>query len=109
VVILEGGTRTRSAQAETLADVELGENSLHLFMLELPFRDVLSRARQRKAESGRYDDILPVALAKLYGQYQGLRSDDAPQATDHDVTVLDARLPKPELVEIVANQIFESI
>lgn len=108
IAILEGGTRTRTAQAETLRDIELDEDGLRIFMLELPFSDVLKRARGRRKESGRYDDRLPVALAKLYGQYKGLRSPDAPQIEDIDVMVLDASLPTTELVEVTANQILES-
>lgn len=107
VVILEGGTRTRSAQAETLHDIELGEGDFRIFMLQLPFREVLGRARQRRRETGRYDDMLPVAAAKLYGQYRGLSSDDAPQPNDIDVTVLDASLAPDRLVEIVAGEILE--
>jgi hypothetical protein len=77
-------------------------------MLALPFKDVLSRARTRRKESGRYDDRLPVALAKLYGQYEGMYSQDVPQAGDVDVTILNASLPKKDLVEIASNQILES-
>ncbi len=108
IAILEGGTRTRTAQAETLHDIELDEDGLRIFMLELPFLEVLRRARGRRKESGRYDDRLPVAFAKLYGQYQGLRSPDAPQLEDIDVTVLNASLPTTELVKIAASQVLES-
>jgi adenylate kinase family enzyme len=108
IAILEGGTRTRSAQAETLSGVELDEDGLRIFLLKLPFREVLKRARDRRKESGRYDDRLPVALAKLYSQYQGMRSTDAPKTNDVDVTVLDASLPTAELVEITAIEILAS-
>lgn len=108
MAILEGGTRTRTAQAETLHNIELDEDGLRIFLLEIPFKDVLKRARGRRQESGRYDDRMPIALAKLYGQYKGMRSPDAPQTTDLDVTALDASLSTEELVEITANQIFES-
>lgn len=63
-------------------------------MLALPFKDVLSRARTRRKESERYDDRLPVALAKLYAQYRVMYSQDAPQAEDVDVTILNASLLK---------------
>lgn len=106
-VILEGGTRTRTAQAETLSGIEVGENGLRIFMLELPFREVIHRSRLRRQESGRYDDRLPIALGKLYGQYKGMRSPDAPQSSDPDVVSLDATLPPEELVEIAANHILE--
>ncbi len=108
IAILEGGTRTRTAQSETLHDIELDEDGLRIFMLELPFREVLKRARSRRNESGRYDDRLPIALAKLYGQYKGLRSPDAPQIGDIDVSVLDASLQTTELAEITTKEILES-
>jgi predicted kinase len=108
VALLEGGTRTRTAQAETLANIELDDDGLKIFMLDLPFSDVIGRARQRRRESGRYDDMLPVALAKLEGQYRGARSSDAPQVGDPDVAVLDMQRQPEELIEIVANEIFES-
>lgn len=108
IAILEGGTRTRSAQAETLQGIELDEDGLRIFMLDLPFRDVLSRALNRRRESRRYDDRLPIALSKLYGQYKGIHSQNAPQIGDFDVTVLDAKLPTTDLVEVTANQILES-
>ena len=108
IAILEGGTRTRTAQAETLADIELDPEGLRIYMLELPLPEMLRRARQRRKETNRYDDRLPVALAKLYGQYRGINSADAPRAEDLDVSVLDASLPTVEIAEIVANEIFES-
>lgn len=108
VAILEGGTRTRSAQAETLNNIELDEDGLRIFMLDLPFQEVLSRARQRRQVSGRYDDLLPVALAKLYGQYRGIHSEDAPQPDNLDVTVLDASLPIHDLASIVSDEIVSS-
>jgi predicted kinase len=108
VVLLEGGTRTRTAQAETLRDLEIDEENFRIFMLQLPFKDVIGRARRRRQESGRYDDILPVAAAKLVGQYRGIHSADAPQPTDEDVTVLDASRPASELIEVVANEILET-
>ena len=107
VVLLEGGTRTRTAQAETLSGIELDEGDFRIFMLQLPFREVLRRAKQRREQTGRYDDMLPVVAAKLYGQYKGLRSSDAPQPSDLDVTVLDASLAPAQLVEITANEILE--
>jgi hypothetical protein len=107
IVILEGGTRTRDAQAETLQGVELGEDDFRIFMLELPFREVLRRARQRREQTGQYADMLPVAAAKLYAQYKVMRSDNAPQPTDPDVMVLDAGLAPAELVEITVNEILE--
>lgn len=108
VVLLEGGTRTRTAQAETLNNIELADDGLRIFMLNLPFRNIIQRARQRRRESGRYDDLLPVALSKLYGQYRGANSSDAPQPADPDVSVLDATRHPEELIEVVANEIFES-
>lgn len=107
VVILEGGTRTRTAQAETLSGIELDEGDFRIFMLQLQFKEVLGRARLRRRETGRYDDMLPVAAAKLYGQYRGLHSEDAPQPDDLDVSVLDASLTPNRLVEIVVNEILE--
>ena len=107
VVILEGGTRTRASQAETLEGIELDEGDFHIFMLHLPFREVLLRAKQRRQVTGRYDDLLPVAAAKLYGQYKGLRSSDAPQLSDYDVTILNASLAPTQLVGIVASGILE--
>jgi len=108
MVILEGGTRTRSAQAETLHDVELSEDTLRIFMMDLPFRQIISRSRQRRQESGRYDDQLLVAFGKLSGQYRGMLSSDAPHAEDPDVIQLNARLPVVELVEVTANHILDS-
>lgn len=105
VVILEGGTRTRAAQAETLQGIELAEDDFRIFMLQLPFKDVLHRARLRRRQQGRYDDTLLVAAAKLYGQYQGMHSDNAPQPGDPDVIPLDARLAPHELIEITAGEI----
>ncbi len=107
IAILEGGTRTRTAQAETLKNIELDENELRIFMLQLPFREVIHRSRQRRSETERYDDRLPVVFAKLYGQYRGLRSDDAPKVSDPDVVGLNASLPTDELVDIVTNHIVE--
>lgn len=108
IAILEGGTRARTAQAETLEGIDLDEDGLRIFMLELPLREILSRARKRRQESGRYDDMLPVALAKLYGQYKGIHSPDAPQTSDPDVRVLDASMPTGKLVEIVSEDIIRS-
>jgi adenylate kinase family enzyme len=104
-VLLEGGTRTRTAQAQTLDGVELGPGEFHIFMLQLPFHRVLQRAYQRMREDDRYDDGLLVAGVKLAGQYWGARSSDAPQPTDPDVTVLNARLPSAQLAEITAARI----
>ncbi len=75
--------------------------------MNLPFREVLQRAKQRRIETSRYDDRLPVVAAKLYGQYRGLHSPDAPHLGDPDVTLLDASLATPELVEITVSQILE--
>lgn len=108
LAILEGGTRTRVAQAETLNNIELDEDGLRIFMLELPFLDVIKRAKLRRKDSGRYDDRLPIASAKLYGQYMGLHSSDAPKIEDIDVRVLDANLPTVDLVEIVNGEILKS-
>jgi len=105
LAILEGGTRTRTAQAETLEGLELDHDGLRIFMLDLPFRDVIGRIRQRRKESGRYDDFLPVASAKLLGQYRGMQSADAVQPIDPDVTVLDARLSVDVLATRAANHI----
>jgi hypothetical protein len=104
-VLLEGGTRTRTAQAQTLEGVDLGPGEFHIFMLQLPLHRVLQRARQRMREDDRYDDSPFVAGVKLAGQYWGARSSDAPQPTDPDVTVLNARLPSAQLVEITAARI----
>lgn len=108
VAILEGGTRTRAAQAETLKGIELEDDGLCIFMLQLPFKEVVRRSRQRRRETERYDDRLPVVLAKLYGQYSGLRSDDAPRIGDSDVVGLNASLPTTELTEIVSARILKS-
>lgn len=108
LVILEGGTRTRTAQSETLRGIELDEGGLRIFLLQLPFRSVLERARQRRRQAGRYDDMLPVAAAKLYGQYKGLHSNDTPKPDDLDVTVLDARLAPDQLAKITVNEILKT-
>lgn len=108
IAILEGGTRTRTAQAETLKDIELDEDGLRIFMLQLPFREVIRRVRKRREEAKRYDDQLLIALAKLYSQYKGLRSDDVPKIGDADVVGLDATLPPAQLVKIVSGHITES-
>jgi adenylate kinase family enzyme len=108
IVLLEGGTRTRTAQAETLKDIELGGDGLRIFMMNLPFSKVVERARKRRREDGRYDDMLPVAMAKILGQYRGIRSADAPQPADPDVRVLDANRHPSKLVEIVTNEIMGS-
>lgn len=76
-------------------------------MLQLPLREVIKRARQRREQSGRYDDMLPVAAAKLFGQYRGLHSDDAPQLNDPDVVVLDASLAPAVLVEATVSEILK--
>lgn len=108
VALLEGGTRTRSAQAETLEGITLDEDGLRIFLMDLPFGEVIKRARKRRQQSRRYDDMLPVALAKLHGQYRGAHSPDAPQEHDADVTVLDAMRQPEELVDAVVREILES-
>lgn len=108
LVVLEGGTRTRTAQAETLHGIELGEDALRIFMLHLPFSEIMRRARRRRQETGRYDDQLLVAAAKLYGQYRGICSEDALHPGDTDVMVLDASLPVLDLVAITRDYILES-
>lgn len=108
VALLEGGTRTRSAQAETLEGITLDDDGLRIFLMDLPFGEVIKRARKRREQSGRYDDMLPVALAKLQGQYRGAHSPDAPQAHDADVTVLDASWHPEELVDVAVSEILES-
>ncbi len=108
IAILEGGTRTRTAQQETLSGLEITGDRLGIFMLQLPFREVVHRARQRRHELGRYDDMLPVAVAKLVGQYRGSHSDDAPQFGDSNVIPLDASLSPAELVDITASHILSS-
>lgn len=105
VVILEGGTRTRTAQAQTLRGVDTNLDNFRIFMLELPIIQVIQRARQRRSESGRYDDMLPVAVAKLYGQYRGIRSADAPKLDDPDVIAFDARLKPEVLVKKAVSEI----
>lgn len=108
IALLEGGTRTRKAQAETLRDIMLDDDGLRIFLLNLPFRDVIRRARWRRAESGRYDDLLPIAASKLASQYLRDRSPDAPQPTDPDVTVLDARQESTTLIDEVTHMILDS-
>jgi adenylate kinase family enzyme len=108
VALLEGGTRTRTAQAETLEGITLDDDGLRIFLMDLPFKEIIRRARKRRQQSGRYDDMLPVALAKLLGQYRGNRSPDAPQVDDTDVTALDASLHPEKLVDVVVNEILGS-
>jgi adenylate kinase family enzyme len=108
IAILEGGTRTRSAQAETLAGLELDNDGLAIFMLQLPFTEVLHRAKQRRKDSERYDDILPIALAKLQSQYRGTWSSNAPRISDPDVFPLNAELSPSILSEQVVERILAS-
>jgi adenylate kinase family enzyme len=108
VVILEGGTRTRKAQAETLDGVDLDRHPFGIVMLKLPFREVIERLKQRRAEEDRSDDTYPVIIGKLAGQYlRPILSTDAPSQRDADVWAVDATLPRSELVEDVLDHILE--
>lgn len=106
--ILEGGTRTRSAQAETLAGIKLSDDGLHIFMMQLPLREVWRRSKLPRDGSDRYDDKKYIAPFKLLGQYRGMRSEDAPRIDDRDVTLLDAMLPTAEQARFVTGVVLRS-
>ena len=107
IAILEGGTRTRKAQAETLERIDFDDDNFRIFMLELPFKEVLARAKERRKQSGRYDDGLLVASGKILSQYVKSNSADAVRPNDSDVTLLDATLSPDKLTEIVVKEILD--
>lgn len=105
VAILEGGTRTRHDQAETLAGIQLEPGEFGIFLLQVPWRELLKRSRLRRANSGRYDDQLVVAAAKLAGQFMGRRKQDSPRPGDADVFLLDGMQSPADLASAMTRRI----
>jgi thymidylate kinase len=110
LVMLEGGTRTRKAQRETLSGVEISDDEFRIFMMQLPFREVIKRLRRRRANGGREDDKLPIIGAKLAGQYLRPRlSSDAPRIGDADVILIDSAQHPSEVSAAIARRILGDV
>ena len=104
LVILEGGTRTRTAQNETLSGIDTEEFNFGIFLMQIPFREIIARLHARRTESNRIDDTYPILFGKLAGQWiRPLLSNDVPRPTDQDVTYLDATLPVERLADLATE------
>lgn len=108
LVILEGGTRTRGALAETLQCVDISDGQLGIYLLTVPTTVAVKRLRQRRRDGYRYDDQLVIQAAKLTGQWLGLRAHDAVHPNDSDVQILDALRPVADSVEFIARDVLLS-
>ena len=100
VVILEGGTRTRRQLAVTLAGVQ-GVANCRIVKLSVSLREVLRRLAKRRHLTERIDDLLPLALLKLAGQYIRPLLTRSPRAGDEDVEVIDANQDHEQVTRAV--------
>ncbi len=105
-VMLEGGTRTRKSQGETLEGINPARINTTIFLMQLPFRVTARRLMERRATGERDDDTLTTITAKLIGQYmRPLISQDSPRIGDSDVIGLDATLSPDELAIVTTEHI----
>jgi thymidylate kinase len=110
LVLLEGGTRTRKAQRETMSGVLISDEEFRIFMMQLPFREVIKRLRERRSNGDREDDRLPIIGAKLAGQYlRPILSSDAPRVGDSDVIPIDAAQHPNDISAEIARRILGDV
>lgn len=106
IAILEGGTRTPKAKAETLAGLE--DVPFGLIVMDIPLREIRQRLIQRRHnEAGRSDDAFPLMLCKLLGQYTKTFTTGAGMHDTPGAMVVDATQPPQELADVAYAQATE--